>query len=485
MEASGENIEFKKRPGLMRKVVLGINLALVFVLGSFIVWDSYVEWNTHITEKKTALEEEAKVLVISIARLKTQDNRFIQNFIDKVCGTMQEAASPGHHIAVQSGEEVFQAKAHHRASPAIFTAMKNSVHNKDSLARVNDKTIVVGTANYEDVTVFVSEYLSNIRRIVRAQVIRRIASIISVGLGLVIVLNFVLHKIIAIPLYAMVEVVRRFAAGQRSSRMPDSNTRELGVLTDEFNHMAEMIETAEKEHRQRLEKARTIQQNLLPDTSSLKNIKLACLFDPAAEVAGDYYDVITRNDHSILFCIADVIGHDVPAAMSAAMLKALLKEVAAQDYSLSKLIYRVHLAFSEVTLESDFATMLLAHWSPQNRRLCYVSAGHETAYLVRAKGRIEQLNPTGPILGFKDLSRWSQQDLAVEQGDRLILLTDGIIETFSPEGEVFGRKRVIEIIEKSRSEPIGVFSQRLIESVVAFRGSEIQFDDITMLAVEL
>lgn len=478
-------MKFKKRPSLTGRVTLAINLAMASVLGSFIIWNSYIEWNTHIAEKRTTLEEEAKILVTSIVGLKGQGNHLVQNFIDEVCGAMQETTSPGHHIAVQLGSEVLQAKAHHRASPAIFTAMKNSVHNKDSLAQIDSKTIVVGTASNEDITVFVSEYLSNIKRIVRAQVIRRIVSIILVGFALVIVLNFVLHKMIAVPLYGMVDVVRQFAIGRMSSRMPNVNTKELGVLTDEFNHMAGIIETAEKERRQRLEKARMIQQNLLPDTSSFNNIKLACLFQPAAEVAGDYYDIITLNDHSLLFCIADVIGHDVPAAMSAAMLKALLKEAVGQEYNLSKLIHRVHLAFSEVTLESDFATMILARWSPQNRRLYYVSAGHETAYLVRSEGQIEELNSTGPILGLEGISEWSEQELVIGQTDRLILLTDGITETLSPKGETFGRKRVIEVIEKSRQKPVEAFSERLIESIVTFRGSGIQLDDITMLAIEL
>ncbi len=485
MNACKQNIKSQKRSSLMRKVVLGINLALVFVLGSFIVWNSYVEWNTHIAEKKTALLEEAKILVTSIARLNTQGNHLLQNFIDEVCGAMQETTSPGHHIAVEMGSKVFQAKAHHRASPEILFAMQKSVYNEDRLAQIGHKTIVVGIASNENVTVFVSEYLSNIKRIVRAQIIRRIVSIIFVGLALVIVLNFVLHKMVAIPLYGMVDVVRQFAIGQRSSRMPSVDTKELGVLADEFNHMADMIETAEKERHQRLEKARMIQQNLLPDTSSLDNIKLACLFRPAAEVAGDYYDVITLNDNSLLFCLADVVGHDVPAAMSAAMLKALLKGAVGQDYNLSELIHRVHLAFSEVTLESDFATMILVRWFPRNRRLYYVSAGHETAYLVRSKDQIEELNATGPILGLKGLFEWPEQKLVIGRGDRLILLTDGITETISPKGEAFGKKRVIEIIEKSRQESVDAFPERLIESIIAFRGSGIQLDDITMLAIEL
>ncbi|MFC1739600.1 PP2C family protein-serine/threonine phosphatase [Planctomycetota bacterium] len=76
-------------------------------------------------------------------------------------------------------------------------------------------------------------------------------------------------------------------------------------------------------------------------------------------------------------------------------------------------------------------------------------------------------------------------ELKIQSGDRLILLTDGIAETYSPNGELFGRKRLLEIFEHGASDPLEVLSARLIDSIVSFRGSEAQLDDITMLAVEL
>ena len=89
------------------------------------------------------------------------------------------------------------------------------------------------------------------------------------------------------------------------------------------------------------------------------------------------------------------------------------------------------------------------------------------------------------ILGINGLSEWSEKQLGIESGDRLILLTDGITETFSPNGEAFDSSRLIEVIHKFRKETIEIFSEGLMEAIVAFRGTEIQLDDITMLAIEL
>jgi hypothetical protein len=88
-------VEGEKRRSFIGRIVLTVNLALLCVLGLFIIWNTYSEWNAHILQKKTALEEEAKILSRSIANFQEQDDRLIQNFLDDVCGAMQESTSPG------------------------------------------------------------------------------------------------------------------------------------------------------------------------------------------------------------------------------------------------------------------------------------------------------------------------------------------------------------------------------------------------------
>jgi len=317
------------------------------------------------------------------------------------------------------------------------------------------------------------------------QLFRRIITIVVVGIVLALVINFALGRLISRPLKAMVNIVREFGKNNMQARMPDFKTQELGTLSNEFNHMAFSIEKSENERSNRLKKARMIQQNLLPRNLSLEGVEVHCTFYPAAEVAGDYYDIFKMEDRSLLFCVADVIGHDVPAAMGAAMLKALLKSEIGRKYDLSKLVYKLHATFSEVTLESDFATLILARWNPSNRRLYYVSAGHERGYLIRSSGEIETLDSTGPILGINGLGEWSQRELVVNEGARLVLITDGITESSSPEGEMYDKRRVVEIIKEHRDKPVKEFSEALMESVVGFRNSEAQHDDITMMAVDL
>jgi serine phosphatase RsbU (regulator of sigma subunit) len=333
--------------------------------------------------------------------------------------------------------------------------------------------------------VYVSEYLSNIEKVVRAQIIWRLGSIVVVGLLVAVILNVMLRKLIGRPLTAMVNTVQQFGRGNLTARMPHIETMELGLLADKFDKMAAAIQAADSDRKMRMEKAIDIQMKLLPVPSSLTDLKFTYIFRPAAEVAGDYFDIIRFPDNTFLFCVADIVGHGVPSAMEAAMLKAVLKITAQHEADPQRLIYLLHNSFSEVTPEEDFATVMLVHWKPVEGVINYVSAGHETGYLARSNGQIKELTSTGPILGITGLSEWSEQQFAIEPGDRIILLTDGITETLSTEGEVFGRDRIIEVINKFRQESIETFLDGLMEAVVTFRGSGMQLDDITVLSVDL
>ena len=103
---------------LVWRLLIGINLGLVAILGLFALWDYRTTSRALLIEKKTALEEEAQILLTGLERMQGQTLSVKQAYIDEVCGQMQDATSPGHHVAARIGHEVIQAHAHHRASPA-------------------------------------------------------------------------------------------------------------------------------------------------------------------------------------------------------------------------------------------------------------------------------------------------------------------------------------------------------------------------------
>ena len=475
----------EKRPSLAGRIILGVNAVLLVAFAVLLVWDYHTTFDTYVREKQVALDEEAEVLLAGVMHLRPDGTKEIQDFIDQACGAMQETTSPGHHIAIETGLETLQARAHHRASPEILSSLRAAARSENGRAPFEDEWLVVGSASAGDTRVYVSEYLSNIRRIARGQLVGRAVTVVLVAVVLGVTLNILFFRLVSIPLGEMMTVVRRFGRGERRVRIRPVRTRELGIFADEFNTMAEALGKAEEERRIRLEKARRIQNNLLPSPREAGTIRTASLFCPATEVAGDYYDVMELNDGDFLLCIADVVGHDVPAAMSAAMLKAVLNMGVGAHITLPQLMISVHTAFAQVTLMEDFATMVLARWRPRTRTLTYVSAGHEIAYLSEGTDGLISLESTGPILGIRGFMGWPEKTLHVPDRERLVMITDGVTEMLSREGEPFGQDRLEQILKDTRSLPLEALSDRLMTTLTEFRGGAPQNDDATMLAVEL
>jgi phosphoserine phosphatase RsbU/P len=480
-----EAASLARRRTLARRLLIEVNLVLVVVLGLFVVWDYFASRASLFEEKRLALQEEARGLLISILRLRQQGPEHVQIFMDEVCKAMQDATSPGHHIAAVLGEDILQAKVHGRASQRMLTAMKKALETPSGVTSFDGNNIVVGAARYGDVTVYVSERLSNTERILHAQILRRVLSVLGVMGALAILINVLLHRLLVRPLRSMMDAVQDIGRGNLAARMPRQGTMELGALGDEFNQMALALDFAATERRLRMERAKRIQENLHPQIAALTDVHAACLFHPAAEVGGDYYDVLRLRDGSLLVCVADVTGHDVPAAMGAAMLKALLLTSADREPDPAHLLGRVNNAFCRVSLADNFATMALARMDLRSHTLSFASAGHEVAYLLQRNGRTRVLAATGPVLGMQEDAVWDTISENLARGDRLVILTDGLTEAASPEGEFFGRDRLLAHIQEARDESPEQLCDRIMAAMRAHRGPGPQQDDMTMLVVDV
>ena len=242
----------KKRPSLIKCTLLGVNLTLLVVLGSFMIWDYYTTTNANLLEKRYVLQEESSILLRAI----TQDNLKndsvkLQQFIDETCSAMQDSISPGHHIAVNIQSVTIQSHVRGQSTPQMLNAMRQAALSKTGTAKTGSETIIVGssTSSESGISVYVSEYLSNIYKIGRDEVVRRLISIIILGITLAIVLNFVLFKLVSKPLHKMTDAIQLFGRGNFDTRMPETDTYELGLLADEFDQMASDISKAHYEQK--------------------------------------------------------------------------------------------------------------------------------------------------------------------------------------------------------------------------------------------
>ncbi len=467
------------------RLLAAINTAIVLLLGVFLILDYRQEIAHRVAEKHVALEEETKTLLPAVLRMRPHGEQAVQRYIDDVCGRMQDSSSPGHHIAVQMNGTVLQAVAHHRASTAIFEAMKRAAAAPAHRAQFDNEELVVGSTRQDGTTVYVSEYMSNIRHTARGQILRRLPRIVLLVVVTAIVVNLVFLRMAARPLRKLVEAVQRIAQGEFGLQTGPFRSEEFDHLAGAVNTMSTALAENERRRRNEMDRARNIQQQLLPGEVDVPGLRLAHFYRPAEDVAGDYYDIISLPSGACLVAVADVTGHGVPAALSATMLKAYLQDASEHHDDPSDILRYLNHRLTGVAQTENFATMFVAVVDSDRNTLRYASAGHDPGLLLRTDGGVTELSSTGLVLGILDDADWSTEALTVGLGDRLLLTTDGVTEAFSPAGELFGRERLADEFVASASQAIKECSKRIRHSIDEHCDTRVPTDDITLVVLEI
>ncbi len=235
--------------------------------------------------------------------------------------------------------------------------------------------------------------------------------------------------------------------------------------------------------RRDLEIAASIQQSLLP--SVLPNSRELHIFGSATsarEVGGDFFDVIGFGDGSVLVVIADVMGKGVPAALFAAILRALVRsrrDIAKQPGVLLEWVAAT--LFPDFDRVEMFATMQLAYFDVPARRVHVAGAGHCPLIIASPAGAIIELPSQGVPIGIEFSSRYPETVQAVEPGSRIILFTDGVTESRNIDGEEWGMERLRRWLLSTPDAALSKLGETLLEEITVFRGAAPVPDDITFV----
>jgi len=251
----------------------------------------------------------------------------------------------------------------------------------------------------------------------------------------------------------------------------------------ELQHSVE-VEAAQRElQEQELQRAREIQQSLLPKTiPQLPGFEIEGAWEPARVVGGDYYDVIRLSETRVAICIADVVGKSVSAALLMASVQATVRAFALEARSPASLCARVNSVLCNNIASGRFVTMFYGVLDADKKTFQYSNAGHLYPIVVNGEGKTRQLDDGGALLGV--LPDWEYSDSMIElnAGDRLLLFTDGITEAACAAGEEFGEGRVATIAEHHATRSAGEIKDQLLADVKAFCDSQLQ-DDATLIVV--
>lgn len=233
---------------------------------------------------------------------------------------------------------------------------------------------------------------------------------------------------------------------------------------------------------QELERAREIQQSLLPrEIPQLAGFEVAGAWRPARTVSGDYYDVFKLDGNRLGVCIADVVGKGVSAALMMANVQAAVRAYAGSAESPAQLVAKVNSLLCENLATGKFVTFVYAVLDGETRTLTYCNAGHIDPILV-SQGAVQSLNTSGAVLGI--FPAWKFENAAVElrSGDRVLLVTDGVTEASGPDEREFGDEELPAVARSLAGRSAAEFNTKLLDAVSAFCHAQFH-DDATLLVI--
>jgi sigma-B regulation protein RsbU (phosphoserine phosphatase) len=237
-----------------------------------------------------------------------------------------------------------------------------------------------------------------------------------------------------------------------------------------------------------LETARQIQSFILPDESiHIEGLSLAARYVPVASVAGDFYDFAKVDKNRVGILVADVSGHGVPASLISSMVKIAFASNIAQAGNPADVLDAInHVLCGK--LESDFVTAGYLFLDTEEKKMIYAGAGHMPLLLWRAaEKKIYEFREKGTILGqFEDI-QFKNIHFAIKPEDRILLYTDGIIETSNSARTLFGLERLKEFIISHAQLPAGQFADELIQQLFNWSGKpseEALDDDLTIVIAD-
>jgi sigma-B regulation protein RsbU (phosphoserine phosphatase) len=234
--------------------------------------------------------------------------------------------------------------------------------------------------------------------------------------------------------------------------------------------------------------ARKIQSAILPSSMPhVGNWSVAARYAPMTAVAGDFYGFPLVETNSMNIIVADVMGHGVPAAIVASMVKVSVFAGAGKNEGPGKIVRSLNSTLCREA-PGQLATAIYVSLN-QDGVGRYCAAGHPPPFLWRRNvQRLEALDAAGLLLGIRNEEVYEESEFRFEKGDRLLLYSDGLSEAENGVGLSFGDTKLPNLLASGQSLPAEQVADGLLREVLAWSTSALgpgQSDDITFVLVDL
>jgi len=200
-----------------------------------------------------------------------------------------------------------------------------------------------------------------------------------------------------------------------------------------------------------------------------------------ASISGDFYFPCRLGGDAVGFLLADTCGHGLPAALLSMRIASFIQSAAGHSVSPRSFLQRINSDIHGLDLHGAFVAgvYLVLHATG-----CTIANAGQPYPLLLRKGQVEELPLPGPPLGLTATGDSGQTALHLEEGDRLVLQSDGIIEACREDGECFGMERLVHVLEEHGQAPLEDLTAAVMRSLEAFLEGAEQDDDHTLVVIE-
>ena len=235
-----------------------------------------------------------------------------------------------------------------------------------------------------------------------------------------------------------------------------------------------------------MELASEMQKMLIPsELPCCGDYEFASIYKPHLGVGGDYFDVIKFDETNFAFCIADISGKGVAAALLMANFQANFHSLIRKRYPLDEFIKELNQSVLRITNSEKFITFFVAEYNTETRELTYINAGHNPPILVQNK-EIILLRKGCTILGsFSELPHIEIGQGFIEGAAMLLSYTDGLTDVTNKDGDFLDEKILHDLILQHGHLPAEAFNQLLLKEIEVFKQGRAYPDDFTVLTCKI
>jgi len=305
--------------------------------------------------------------------------------------------------------------------------------------------------------------------------------------------DFVPFKsLLAVPLQLKGKMIGSLMVFNKSSKdeFSENDQRLLTIIGAQSSQVIENARLYKEEQKfrkiqQEMSVAKDIQLNLLPkNTPSIPDYKIFGISIPASEVGGDYFDFITINDNKLAFCLGDVSGKGISAAMLMANLQATFRSQTQMSESTKQCLDRSNKLLYHSTDSAKYATFFCGVLDSGKNIIRFSNAGHNSPIFMTKNKEVKRIQTSGIVLGFLEDYEFTESFISINSGDCMVIFSDGISEAMNAMEEEFGEERLINLLLDSNNQNAESIVKKIIQSVNEFVGAEPQSDDMTVVVIK-